>query len=90
MARRKGLTPEEITRIFGYVYVDQFFEGFAKAFDGRTWFHVRKDGQPLYPEKYDQVGHFNKRGRAVVQKGGERFFINRCGTKLPIPVTPSI
>ena len=60
-----------------YDSVDEFEDGVACASQGEDWFHVGKDGAPLYGERYIAIDQFHH-GRALVglvgPDGNNRWF----------------
>ena len=44
-------------------------EGVAAVRDGKGWFHIGMDGEPLYPERYDSVTD-SEGGRCLCTSGG--------------------
>jgi hypothetical protein len=64
-----------------YDRVGPFHEGLAWAWKGRQRFHIRRDGEPAYNQRFDQVMHFRK-GFAWVKKDGVYFKINHEGIRV--------
>gem|GEM_PF-2104358 len=61
------LSTEEIKNKFpDYKIVGAFSGGFARANDGKGWFHIDTNGNPLYTERYEDVGNFSD-GRARIK-----------------------
>jgi hypothetical protein len=76
------MTAEEIKTKFGYDFVGEFHEGFARVKKGTRWFHIRPDGEPLYKEKWDSISNFHC-GVAMVVEDGNEILINSTGDVLP-------
>lgn len=49
--------------------------------DETGWFHVGRDGNPAYSERFECVGAF-RNGKAKALKNGEWFFIRPNGTRI--------
>lgn len=60
---------EQIKNDFGYEFIGPFRGGIARAMKDGQWFHIRKDGSPIYQERYQEVDDFLN-GFAVVCKDG--------------------
>jgi len=74
----KEMTPEEIKGAFGYDEVDDFSEGVALVCKDKKWFHVDKNGEPIYKKKYHCAGSFRD-GVAYVFRDGDWIKINKKG-----------
>ncbi len=64
-----------------YDRVGPFREGLAWVWEGKKRFHIRRDGAPVYDQRFDQVMHFRK-GFAWVKKDGVYFKISHDGTRV--------
>lgn len=54
-----------------YERLDVFHKGFARAKDGRGWFHVTRNGYPAYDHRFADVEPFyNGQGHAQTLNGG--------------------
>lgn len=62
--------------------VGTFHEGLAVVERGVEWFHVKEDGEPVYPQRYKMAEYFQN-GLAWVQKeDGTWVKINRQGKEV--------
>ncbi|TFG35959.1 MAG: WG repeat-containing protein [Parcubacteria group bacterium] len=59
---------EKLREDFNYTFVGIWNEGLAKACQNGHCFHIRKDGVPAYPQRYEDVDDFCN-GFASVRKG---------------------
>ena len=72
---------ERLRKEFNYTFVGIWNEGLAKARQNGHWFHIRKDGSPAYPQRYEYVDDFCN-GFASVRKGDLWSHIKSVGTLL--------
>lgn len=72
---------EKLKQDFNYTFVGVWKQGLAKARQNGHWFHIRKDGSPAYPQRYDYVDDFCN-GFAAIRKGELWSHIKTDGTPL--------
>ena len=56
-----------------------FYCGVAAVIACDHWFHIKVDGSPLYPDRYEFVGNFQSNLCVVCNNGGEYFHIDLHG-----------
>jgi hypothetical protein len=74
-----SLSIEQIKKQFGYDDVSPFFEGLARVRKDGQRFHIRRNGQPAYSEKYEYVDSFSEGLAACARKKGQWFHIRPDG-----------
>ena len=72
---------EEIKKKFGYTFVGEWRQGLAKARLNGHWFHINKDGNPAYSDRFDYVDDFCN-GFASVRRNGLWSHVKTDGTLL--------
>ena len=56
-----------------------FHKGFATAKDKYGWFHIGKDGEAIYSERYLIIEPFYNGFSLVTDKNGQKKIINQNG-----------
>ena len=65
-----------------FIDLDIYHKGFARAKDSNGWFHVNRQGQPAYLQRYLNIEPFYNGSARVECFDGELITINQQGTKL--------
>jgi len=73
-------TIEELADIYPFVGLFSKY-GLAVARNDNGWLHIRRDGTPLYPERYDYA-RLHIGGIATVYKGEEKISLNLRGKRV--------
>jgi len=76
---------------FKYIYPPTYGIFRIRTLDDRFNYLDSKTGSLICDTGYDEAGDFDKNGKALVKQGGEKFYIDREGSRLqPIQVAASM
>ena len=65
-----------------FIDLDIFHKGFARAKNEEGWFHISKNGKPIYNELYSMIEPFYNGVARVETKYKELLLINQSGDKI--------
>lgn len=66
----------------GFLDLDAFHKGFARARDEEGWFHLRRDGSPAYTQRYTAIEPFYNGQSRCSGAGGGLVVIDESGQEL--------